>query len=584
MAEDMLTRAKNAQAFYKPRTKKIKQWYRFVRLVDELALEKTGNVETWVSASPRSYRTHSLHLLSAGKVRDRLPITIQSMSEREKMGDVERMIHSIWRERDAEQVLAGRPLWMREFCDFPFMTGWWAVYYGTFKDGNDPYFRADILNPAITFPMFAENKLVGCYIFDTLQENEIRLLAKVKGWKLEDEKIKHRKTVDILKGWERDGDTITYGVYVGDKAVINPEEKKEFRGEGIPIMTGPVGGFADRGTIPHDIEWIARMGESMLEPGRDVIQKRNRLRSFLQEIVKKIATTTVLDFTSGGKGALSPQDIGKIAHLKVGEDAKLLVPDATALPEINVLLGEDSTEWQLATLPAVAYGTTMGLELSGYAYSQMLTAAYASLGELNTVKNKVRGMIDKKWLDDFKKKWPKNYKLKISGEEVGEHAGFFTKEIGPADIPDFTYVDVDSQLAMPSDFFQRINAARVAVPEGPLMDFVTMAEDLMKFDDPELVLRRIGEDNMRNSVYMQQALLIFEMRKRAQEERKREGHDPEFPKLLEQIAQKMFDQIGMEAGGPSPRGAAGIRQEMLPAEMRGMGREQRPGYGTSRLR
>jgi len=566
MKEDnILTRAKKAKDFWAPRTRKIKEWYRFARLVDELKEDSTGDVETMVSPTPRGFRMLSLHLLSSGKVRDRIPITTQEMADRDKGADCERAIHSIWREKDAEQIQAGEMLWRRQFYDFAFMTGWYSVFHGVFKEGKDPYFRADILNPANVFQTWVARKLVGCYHIYSLKEDEILLLAKAKGWKLKAKGTQFRGRKTIYTCWERDGDDIIYGVYIDDEPVVNPSIQKEFKS--IPILTGPVGGFADRGTIKGEKEWIARVGESPFEPERESKLARDRMRSYLQQITKDIAQGTKYDITNTGEGAISPEDVGKIVHLKVGESMGQVSPDTSALPQLNYLFSQDTSEEGIVTIPPVAYGSTQGLELSGYAYNQMMTAAYSALGELHSVGDQARAMIDKNWLDDFKSKWPKSYKMKISGKEVGEHAGFFNKEFGPEDIPDFTYVDVEAPLAMPSDFLQRLTAARTAIPEGPLMDFVTAADELLKFDDPELVKRRIAEDEMSGSIYMRQARLVFQLRKRAGEE-KEQGNE-EFANTLLYMADRLIEQIGIQQGAPTPP-KTGLRPEVSPPEMGGV--------------
>lgn len=565
--DDLLTEAKDCQAYWQPRTKKIKAWYDLARLVDELATrsENTG-LETTVSNRPRAFRNLALHLLSAGDVIKEIPIDNSDRAQRAKKSDSERALTSLWREKDVEQIEAGEMLWRRQFADFAFMTGYYAVLYGVFKDKDgSPYFRSDILNPANVFQRWVNRKLIGCYHIHQLSAKEIEYLAKVKKWKWN---TKSQSSGTIYQCYKLDGSDVLYGVYVGETLV---EEPKPLEGmTKIPLLTAPVGGFADRGTDIDTKQYIERIGESLLEPISEVVKRTNRTRSFVQQITKKIATPEKFDITLDGQGVVDEQNRSNYHHLHPGEDIRTVRQETSALPELNILLGQDDTEFQLATIPSVAYGTTLGLELSGYAYAQMMTAAYSSLGEINSSINMVIGIISKKWLDGFKANWTKKYKLTISGQEKG-HTGYFNKEFTPDDIPDLTYVEVKGELAMPNDLIQRISAARQAIPQGDLLDDITVLSDILKQPDPELVRTRIKEAHMENSPEMEQLSKLFEMQRKykyllstGKEE------DTEYAELILWAINQLKAQFGFQPGQGTPRKTAGVSPEVAPPETMGI--------------
>ena len=582
--EDLLTEAKQTAEFWKRRTTKIKHWYRLIRLVDEMKTAVTKGAETAVSNRPRSFRMLALHLLSSGKVRDRIPINTQDMEQRDKISDAERLLQSWWREKDAEQILAGEMLWRRQFYDFAIMTRWYAVVYGMFKkkDGS-PYPMADILNPANVFQRWADKKLVACYHIRKIPTTEAREMARRKDWKIDFSVSGHESDfVSITDCWRMYGDDVVYALYINNSVAEPPEIQKDF--DRIPVLTGPVGGFADRGGIDGDKEWIARIGESILEPIREVCLRKNRIRSYLQQVAKEIAKPTKWDKTPKAKGALKPQDIGKIVHLdsETNEQIGQLSVDSPALPQLNALWQEDDSEEQLATIPNFAFGSTMGLEVSGYLYTQVLAAAYSCLGELNVIGNQVRGMIGKAWLDGFKKHWDKDYKLRIAGKELGENVGYYDKEITPADLPDFTYVEVESPLAIRENLLEKINAARMAIPQGDLMDFITVADEILHIQDPELVRQRIKEGHMMNSQPLEQAYIIMEMQKKINYLKVKGDSDSlMLANILEQMIQQMMSQVGLQPGMPSPA-RTGVSPQTAPPEMVGVAPAQlRQMYGVA---
>lgn len=81
---ELLTEARECQAFWAPRTKKIKEWYKLARLIDVLASPENKDLETVVSNRPRAFRNLALHLLSSSDVIDSIPISDEDRKERDR--------------------------------------------------------------------------------------------------------------------------------------------------------------------------------------------------------------------------------------------------------------------------------------------------------------------------------------------------------------------------------------------------------------------------------------------------------------------------------------------------------------------
>lgn len=572
----LLNEAKKAVTYWEPRTKKIKAWYKMARLVDTLADQADKGYDTIVSNRPRAFRNLALHLLSSGTVIDEIPIGREDRTERDLKSKSEWALQSLWREKDQEQIEAGEMIWRRQFADFAFMTGWWAIHHGVYDDNGTPYFRADILNPANVFQRWVNRKLHACYHVYPLSNQDARYLAKSQKWPdpqiVEPTKGNREQgtpSVLVYQCFLMNGSDVIYAVYINSKAMVKPKVQKKLKK--IPILTAPIGGFADRGMHDDGTEYIARIGESLLEPIAGVNLRKNKLRSYLQQVAKRIAQPTPYDVTFDGQGILTPKSEGKIQHLKPGEAIGTMKYDVQAMPELNILLGQDDTEEQLATIPTVAYGTTMGLEFSGYLYQQMLTAAYSSLGEINHALNSSRGIIGKGWLDGFKEHFKKDKAIGIAGDK-SDHTGFFSEEFTPATIPNLTYVKTKGELAMPQNMMQRIQAARQAIPEGDLMDFVTVASDLLQLQDPQLVQSRIKESHMENSIEMEQLSLLNQMQKKLDSIKE---EDPAYAEILRWGIARLKQQYGYQPAKSGGAPAAGINPEVQPPEARGEGTAER---------
>ena len=546
----------------------IETWYTIRELT---ASDTKTKYETIVSNDPKTFFNLALHFLSARKPTHRIPMTTQSLEEQDRISKAERALDSIWRERDEEQIERGRDPWQRELADFMLIQGWYAVFYAVLegiREGGKPLprFVAEIWNPLEVFPRWDGEGMSHCaHIYKTTL-GEVRAKAELRGWtqlNLDGEDTKSVKVTDFWRRVFKGGKSHVYNAVLVDKEEVK-KEKEEPQFTRIPILTGPVGGSADRGGRLTG-QYRTKMGESILEPNRELGKKINDYMSFHADLIRQFAEPPILTTAAGGRTILTPDMLDEEGSPIISgqpEDTAIWMRPP-GLPDASGLIVSQLTGMrQRGAFPDSLYGN-IGFELSGFAITQLITAALAILTPHKNLMSTIYSQIGKAWLEGYKEG---NFGDIIVASLTNR--GFYQEDFTSKDVPDCRYIICNVELATPEDMMRRIAIARQAKPQGDILDSVTIIDEVLGLQDAALIQERIGDDMLRAHPAYQQIQLILAMKKKIPQLQLK-GRTEEAA-ILQQAMEQIMANLGAPApGSPSPA-SPGMSPENLPAEAQGL--------------
>uniref|UniRef100_A0A6M3KB60 Portal protein n=1 Tax=viral metagenome TaxID=1070528 RepID=A0A6M3KB60_9ZZZZ len=538
------------RTFWQPRTDRIKEMYQLRRLTDE---NKKKDHESVVSNDPATFLRLATHLISFMQPIFRIPLT-DDEQQRTQSGKSERALVSLWRERDAVERKRGRQAWRRQLADLILTTGWYAVLATVVKEkGGSPKFLAEIWNPNNVFQEWDDDGLATCiHAYSTTWEAADK---KARG---HDKEIPPRQRMTswgsvgfatIIDWWKKEEGVVKHGLKIGNSLIIDPETVSPF--EEIPIITGPVLGEAGWGGYDlSDTDWKKYYGQSLFEPNFELYKKQNNWMSWHQNLIKEFAYPLTKDTSTGGREVVTAEDIraGKLIHLAPGQDVTRERPPGVPQGS-EMVLGTYTGQIQRGSFPWVMYGSTP-FRMSGTALNQLLQTAHTVVGPFHEALRAIISDVSFIWLSEYKRQKMKG--VSISGKRlVGENIGsFFQEEFSPADVPDALFVDAEIKLATPSDLMERISIARVAKPQGDLLDLTTILDELLEQQDPVRIQERIAEGRMNESEILQRIILLRKMK--AKVAALRIAGDNEGATLLDQFVTNMLNEMQPRQQGATP--------------------------------
>lgn len=545
--------------FWQVRNKKFIDWYKLRMMVDNY---KMPDYESMVANDPKSIFNLAQYLLCALPPRHKIPVTTEDKPTQEKIGKAERALISLWRDQDEKMVARMRRPWRWELADFLLITGWYAVLAAVLDDGNGkPLFVAEIWNPMEVYQDVDEDGLFAvAHEYPATGATALRKIERA-GWKNPfNKQMKDSDKVVITDYWRRDSS----GVY--NAVLMNAREAKPLTLEAfdeLPVITGVSAGEAawgGYGIESGDTTWQARYGESILAPNEKMFDAQNKLLSLAMQIAKENAQPNILDKNVGARALIKREDIGtgKVIHLEQGQDVvPMRKPEFEQ--ELNVLMGAVGNWIQRSAFPYSLYGNVPpSLDLSGYAIGMLMTAAQNVVGSYHNAMTFLISKIDRIWLEQYSKSTLGD--IEIAGRTKGGELGsLFHEGFGRSDVPDCTFVDVAIPLGTPSDFLERVAAARQAMPVGNILDQLTLLDELNLAQDPLLVMDRLGDDLFRNSPVMQQLGMIKAMKEH--EKLLRERGQKEEAAILATAAAGLLDSLGRPAPGQQEPVKPGIPPE-----------------------
>ncbi len=547
---------KALEDFWGQRTINIKAMYK-LRLLEDT--NKVTGYESIVANDPKTFFNLAQFMVSAVPAKHKLPIKKDSEATMDQKGVSERGLVSCWRNQDIKMLRQGKRPWRWEVADHMLISGWYGVYAGVFQDGEGKLdFVADVLNPINVFQEYGEDGLVQCGIKyarsaqATIAMIQEHIDAGEQNWKMP----------DFLKniGSTQYAGDIAFSNYWGiqNKQVVNSilanghtvmEETKLPNLTYIPIFTGPTGGEAAWGGWGEgDASWRKRYGESILQPNAGMYEHQSKMMTKLAKIVDRLAEPPIVDENASGDALLEADDVtaGKIIHRRTGDKAYGMEMPRTP-PEIYAYQGMIEQKIQQGAVPYTLYGSVPpSLDLSGFAIGLLMTAAQNVVGPFQAALVGLMGEIDRTWLEGFK---ASGKTIEISGRSRGGDSGsVFFEDWKAEDVPDSVYVDVTVPLSTPSDLLERMTIARQAKPMGDLLDDITIYEEILNVDDPQLVKGRIDAQIFAQTPEVQMLKMVIEAKKKEAEFRE----DPEkaaYAEIMAAFAERIMGQLGGQGQG-----------------------------------
>lgn len=537
-ARQLTDRVQRMSNTWSPRRNVFIKWYKLIQLHNDL---KQDNMESVISSDPRTGFNMAKWLLTPKTSGFRVDSSGMNEEETLNVGVIEqfadRQLALI--NRRGRTSLFGTAL--QRLVGLMLATGWYAVATVPVEEG----WVFQVWNPATVFPEYgSEGDLVALGRKYTLSADEANMKVFMSGWNPPSQIFKHKVTISSL--WRMTPFGPAHGVAAGSHLLKPMELASHFRR--IPVITGPVSGLPDDGTIMTGEMWRAEVGESLVAPIIDVQKNFDKMLTYLQQLVRDTANPRWVERVKQS-GKLRPEDLfkrGAIFSIEPDED---IFPVATPpLPaEMRGHQFELRGQVQRGLFSDISFGNVTQ-QISGFLMSNITAASKQTLDPFFRAVKAVMG------------------EAATMNIQVMRNLDF---KLGDRDFPDISQdldLDFEYDIEIPGDFIQRVSAARVANPNFKLS--TTTLHSVM-FPEVQNSIREQGrvraEEATENPIF-RQVLLLRELSRGAREART--NNDEEMAQWLERAA----DQIEQSSFGPVEPGTIqdlppGIAPNALPPEV-----------------
>lgn len=463
-AKDYQLKAADLKKKWITRNSKFLEWYKLLRLDDEL---KAEGMESFTANDPRTLYNLALFLLTPDDLAYNIPLEGVSVEEQSAITQVEQLVTKSWWQRNLESRSKGQQSWLRRLVSLMLATGWYSVF--TVIDAGE--LVADIWNPAEVYPDFDDglSSVAHCY---TISASGARRKARNNNWNVT---ITGNQPVEVIDYWEYNdnGDpenTIIMGSQYAKPPTAHPDLVT------IPVLCSPVNGLPDTGAIDGSpVDWQQHIGESILATNEGVYKNYNRLLTFLLQIVRDTAQPRIIERSKGASPVVTPANWnrrGAIFKLDIDEAIETLAMPGVP-PELSTQVLNMQGMIQRGGFAYSLFGNVSG-DVSGYAQTLGAAAANQILKPYADATSYLLSDICNRWLDSMPK---------------------------PTQFPVDARFKVELKVQIPGDLIQRATTARQLDPTFKLSDTTTMDMLFPEIRDPnrEMVLGR-RDLAMRNPV------------------------------------------------------------------------------------
>ena len=473
------------------------------------------------SNDPSSLFWLVVSILSDQRTDDKVKTGGQGEDIRKLGGLAERFLSHAWDTRNKSEIWDGNDTWERDLAYWLALSGeYYVTAWG--EKGVDGQWRpiSDVLSPLETFHEPGSDgmgaaKVVRKYTLTAEQARDraVALGASTDG--IVNPYTRSRAT--IMDVWERREDstsptkfrawnTVLLQTVSGGSRFLREPTKMRFTR--IPIYCGSVGKHLAYGNeMP--------IGQGILELNKPIYEFLDYIVTALARIARQyqrapwLATGIGMDVEPDDVNSPEENDDDAVLLKSSNVQANLRRIDPGRAPfEFSELINLTESWLQRGGLPYVLFGGAQG-DLSGFAISQLITAASHKLLPYKGRRDFLRAAVGQTWLEEYR---DGSYETVITGEE----------EIKPTDIPKRFVVVSDQPLALPSDRAERIGLARQAIPAGPLMSHLSMQEKLLDtiIEDPELDFQWRQDDQAEANPLTQMIRLAVRLEEKAEALRK----------------------------------------------------------------
>ena len=522
--QQVMNEISSLQNFWMQRNKKFKEWYEYLLMVDKLAAK---GMESYVSNEPATFYQMAHYLLTKGDLSHFIPVLAESAVDLDNRAKVHRGCQYMWTQIDRERQLGGSSSYIDEIAFYVLVLGWYSTIYAF--DNNTGLMKAQIWNPADTYPRYAANKMVKCVHTYKITKEEAQIKAEENNWQYDTKQSLGTGEVLLNDLFVLENNAWQNMVLIGGKDVTGWVERPE-----IKLLVSPVGGFPDKGSLtPSSKDWRQLAGKGIFEVNETVATSFNKWKSMVSQILRDTAQPITQEFSATPQA--TPEQLrerGAHFHYAPGEAGLQRVPSAAIPIEIQANLLELRREMQKGFFNDAVHGMVEGQP--GYTLSLLASSsANQVLYPYMDAKHFIISEGDRFWLSNLK-----------TSKRTFDIKGKFIEKLKPTDIPDDVTVIVESDVATPKDWLERGTIGGMVRQD---LDKATLLTEIYKMSDPQGIIRRKSLDRLLDSVEAQQAEKITGFYAHADYLDKR--GDRRQAAVFRKIAQSMEAQIGAPAPG-----------------------------------
>lgn len=531
-APEMVRKCKTLKGNWATRDKKIRDWYKILRLKDELAQE---GMESVVSNDPKTGFNLGKHLLISSFISHKIDSEGLTPTQVSDTSYIESYLTKIWAQENERYRRTGRQKFVTKLAGFLLATGWYSIFGMATKDRV----YAEIWNPICVYPNFGMDSLLEAVHIYNLTPEEANFKIRQMEWKT---KNKITKTVPLYNYWGLDEDSDVINAIVLGQEYVKPPDKDlainrliQKTGElRLPVFCGPVGGLPDEGDIVQGKEWQENLGEALVATNEGMTLTYNKMLSFIQQTARSAAQHRWYDRTSVDTPILSEENIdkwGAIYHLGPNDEVGTI--DQPQIPvELRTIMYEYSNMVQRGLFPWVLHGN-LQQQLS---YLAMANVASSAIQQLEPYVEGLEGVFTD--LDNFWINMLLHNNLKPHG---------FKK---PSNLPDEFRVRSEVEVQIPGYLVQRAQIARMMNPDFRLPQqwivgrmFPEIKDPLRTQADVRSEIAMMNPDAIKvDSIiaYREQAQII-----------KSQHNNPAAAALYEKLAAKLESELDQREAKPN---------------------------------
>ena len=485
-----LRRLDDATRLFSGRNAAIVESYKGYYQFDKLKTPAFGDrkPKTVATSELRVAADTAIHLLSRNAHVDMFP-KVSDTSEQARRDKAERFFRGMWMQTDDRYLLQGRAWHQREQAAWFILTGW-VVQYTALLPGLDgtPKPFADLLDVSAVYPWWEGPdgglsslayivSMSGARFKAQLAVNGITVDEKIEDdtaivqldfWEERANKL-NRQQPDILNsvfysirdqglspamatgGWRliQDGNNLAPGTSVVGKR--DGYTKLPFiilRPDRIPI----VGAY-----LPSQADADAQTAGGMIQPMLDEWHAKNELISTMwEDVVQALRASTTYVHQNPGAEPLTQADLGTVkTTMDSSERLDAPLSRNPMVGPLEVMIQRMTDDLTSLSFPRETRGEMTRL-LSGVALDNVLEAQRIHVEPYKTGGEFLYRETNRRWADDYKRRWGASGKGKVEFDEEHTPAGFPERH---------DTIRTDLRLAQHRDLMMQANIVRALNPE-----------------------------------------------------------------------------------------------------------------------
>lgn len=387
------------------------------------------------------------------------------------------------------------------------------------------------------------------------------------------------KEVDVINSWKRGEKRRGGGFHIFNAVIVDGEfvkpvtEEKAFRY--IPIIHLPVGGYPERAfrkDIVQERDWMDRLGMAFIDIIASSVKQYDRVMTLNMQIMALAAFGITTFFTEEGdmpftREQLEGMGAGAQLALRVGESLERFTSVGSPV-ELSTTLQTVLSEINEGGLPPSAFGQA-GVGESGFLHDMLLVPVQNKIGRYWDAYRYFLGRCLTVTLQQFRSGNFGDVSMTFASAGIGERGGFQRQDFSKDDMPDVTFIEMVGEMALPRDKFSRLQGARMARQDPPILPQLMILDEWIQVDDPMEVMRLIREDELRNEPITKQfEMLRAKILKRAALMAKEDKDDVDRAEIdfLGRFIDLEFANLSGQSDA-NGTGVQGLGQGQLPAEL-----------------